>query len=90
VSDRYNSKIAKWIGKINHTASGHWAITITANTTLYSCAEALVNPNWRRHEECHKAQIRKEGFIFYVKYIYFNILFGYWDNPYEIEARKCC
>lgn len=88
MSDVYNSKIAKWIGKLNKSKSGEWAITITKNTTLYSCGEQFVNDAWRKHEDCHKSQIAKEGLMFYLKYVFYNLTKGYWNNPYEVEARK--
>ncbi len=41
------------------------------------------------HEMRHIRQIRKKGVVvFYVKYLYFNIRYGYENNPLEIEARK--
>jgi hypothetical protein len=33
--------------------------------------------------------IRHEGRLkFSVKYLYFTLRYGYWNNPYEIEARE--
>lgn len=41
------------------------------------------------HEMVHIRQQRKIGVIpFYIIYLYYNIKYGYWNNPYEIEARK--
>lgn len=42
-----------------------------------------------KHEMCHWRQFQKEGFWkFKLKYMYYNIKYGYDKNPYEIEARK--
>lgn len=42
-----------------------------------------------RHELKHLEQIDNEGILkFSVKYLWFTWKYGYWDNPYEIEARK--
>lgn len=42
-----------------------------------------------RHERCHEAQMKREGTArFLVKYLWYKLRFGYWDNPYEVEARR--
>lgn len=41
-----------------------------------------------RHEAKHLEQIRREGrIVFSAKYLYWLIRRGYWNHPYEIEAR---
>ena len=41
-----------------------------------------------RHELQHVYQVRKYGwFKFYATYLWYSATKGYWDNPYEIEAR---
>ena len=42
-----------------------------------------------RHEMVHIEQ-QKRGWLigFYIKYLYYNWKYGYWDNPYEVEARR--
>lgn len=41
-----------------------------------------------RHELEHVYQVRRDGFFkFYIKYIWYNFKVGYWNNPYEAEAR---
>lgn len=40
------------------------------------------------HEVCHINQVKKEGKLKFVfKYLWYNIRYGYDNNPYEIEAR---
>ena len=42
-----------------------------------------------KHEKVHiKQQLRGWLIGFYVKYLYYNIRYGYWNNPYEVEARQ--
>ena len=42
-----------------------------------------------RHERKHLEQMQRDGKLVYlVKYSYWLLRYGYWDNPYEIEARK--
>lgn len=41
-----------------------------------------------RHEAKHLEQIERDGrLLFSVKYLYWLVKYGYWDNPYEVEAR---
>ena len=42
-----------------------------------------------RHEQKHLEQMTNDGKLAYmVKYLYWNVRYGYLLNPYEIEARK--
>lgn len=85
--DQYNSKIAAAVGRLN----GHnkYAVTISADCTLYSVPESEVSDRWRRHEDCHKQQIRLLGwFKFMRQYLAENARLGYEKNRFEIEARK--
>ena len=51
--------------------------------------EFLQNTKWVKHELCHVQQFKEHGkFIFIIKYIWESMLHGYYDNKYEIEARK--
>jgi len=41
------------------------------------------------HEKVHiKQQLRGWLIGFYIKYLYYNWKYGYWNNPYEVEARN--
>lgn len=42
-----------------------------------------------RHECMHLTQMATDGwFMFHVKYLYWTLRHGYWNNPYEVEARS--
>lgn len=42
-----------------------------------------------RHEREHEAQMKRDGrALFMVKYCWYCLRHGYWDNPYEIAARN--
>ena len=42
-----------------------------------------------KHESCHIMQVKRDGRLkFICKYLYYNIKYGYYNNPYEIEARQ--
>ena len=41
------------------------------------------------HETCHIIQVKRDGRIkFLIKYLFFNLKYGYYNNPYEVEARN--
>jgi len=49
----------------------------------YEAHEALI-----RHERKHLEQMQRDGKLVYsIKYSYWLLRYGYWNNPYEIEAR---
>lgn len=40
------------------------------------------------HERCHIKQIKRDGrLLFALKYSWWTLRRGYWNNPYEVEAR---
>ena len=42
-----------------------------------------------RHERKQLEQIERDGrLVFSIKYLWWLARYGYWLNPYEIEARK--
>jgi hypothetical protein len=86
MSDKYNSYIAKILGKIN--GYERFAITISSTCTLYSVSENEITERWRKHEDRHKLQYKQNGwFKFVFLYLYYLIRDGYTNNPFEIDAR---
>lgn len=58
------------------------------NTIWYVGLRAKYNSKLRIHEETHIRQMKEDGKIWFtVKYLGYLIRYGYWDNPYEVEAR---
>ena len=50
--------------------------------------EFMADSSWLCHEIQHVMQWRKEGTIlFFLKYIWYSLRYGYYNNPFEIEAR---
>lgn len=67
------------------------AIVIGSTIHLHNTSSAgfLSNPKWVKHELCHIQQFKDYGyFSFMVKYIWESIRHGYYNNKYEVEARK--
>ena len=84
--DKYNHWLGKLFGKLNKNPL--YAVTF-GQTSYYSCSESLVDVKWRKHEDTHKEQYRKDGWIkFLSRYIWQLITKGYMNIDYEIEARK--
>jgi hypothetical protein len=83
MADKYNQT---WVMRLAQPGEKRWAITLFG-TTYYSCPEEQVSERWRRHEECHKLQQKRDGLRFYPRYLHYSRKYGYHDNPYEVEAR---
>ena len=84
-----NSWVAKLAAKKLH--SPNVAIVIGRTVHLYNVSKDpfLKDKKWVKHEMCHVNQFRKYGFAnFILKYLWESMRHGYFNNKYEIEARK--
>lgn len=85
--DVYNSKLAKLLGKWHKQEK--FAITTSSTCTRYSCKLEEVGVKWRTHEDQHKWQIRRIGWIsFMSSYLWHLATEGYDHNQYEVEAQN--
>ena len=42
-----------------------------------------------KHEKVHiRQQVQGLIIVFVIRYVYYLLRYGYWDNPFEVEARK--
>lgn len=88
MSDRYNSKIAGLIGKLNGCSS-NYAVTISKSCTLYSVPKSMVCDEWRRHEDKHKEQFAIRGWWHMITAYFIRIKNeGYYNNQFKIDARE--
>jgi hypothetical protein len=88
VADKYNQRWALWFRPDRRQTTN--AITF-GQVTYYSEPETKViaDAKWRRHENCHKLQWKRDGVVkFAFIYLWYTLRFGYLNNPYEIEARE--
>ena len=93
--DIYNSEY--WLLRLLTPKGQRWAITMGQNSH-FNCYERYVTPQWRAHEDCHKAQFARDGkFKFIVRYCwewligvfrYHNFTDAYLQISYEVEARS--
>ena len=89
LSIKENSWIARLAAKKLH--AGNVAIVIGRTIHLYNVTEQelLKNEKWLKHELCHIKQFQQYGFItFLAKYIWESINKGYFNNKFEVEARR--
>jgi len=82
-----------WLAKIAAIKLGTEAVAMVLGKTihLYNTTEAefLQDEKWVKHELCHIRQFKEHGyFLFLVKYIWESIRKGYYNNRFEVEARK--
>ncbi len=69
-------KVAMVIGKTIHLH----------NTTR---EDFLLDTRWVKHELAHIEQYQRYGVIkFLLLYTWYSIRYGYYNNPFEIEARE--
>ena len=86
---RENSWIAKWAAR--KLKSDNVAIVIGKTIHLHKVNHSrfLADEKWVIHEVCHLQQFKKHGtFIFILKYVWESLKHGYYNNKYEVEARK--
>ena len=56
--------------------------------TIYVLPGHEGNARLIRHEQAHLEQIERDGRVrFAVRYTWWLARYGYWRNPYEVEAR---
>lgn len=84
--NKYNHWLGKLFGFFNK--SKYYAVTF-GQTAYYSCKEEDVGISWQLHEDEHKKQYARDGWIkFLSRYIWQGLTKGYLNIDYEIEARK--
>jgi hypothetical protein len=84
-----NSWIAKLAAK--KLQSENVAIVIGKTIHLHHVSKEnfLKDKKWVKHEMCHINQFKKYGFLnFILKYLWESYRHGYYNNKYEVEARK--
>lgn len=56
---------------------------------ILTIGDPYITAKHYNHEACHIKQVKKEGRLkFIIKYLFYNIKYGYKNNPYEVEARS--
>lgn len=89
----YRLKENSWLARIaaKKLRSDSAAIVFGEVIHLHNISreQFLANERLVKHELCHVKQYRENGFVlFLVKYLLESIRKGYYNNKYEVEARR--
>lgn len=56
---------------------------------IFITEDRIDSERLRKHELAHWKQAQELGVVkFYAKYLWFNMRYGYRENPMEVEARQ--
>ncbi len=89
ITIKENSFIARIAAKKMHSDSLAMVLGKTIHLHNISRESFLKNQRLVKHELCHVRQYQQHGYIgFLVKYLWESIRKGYYNNKFEVEARK--
>lgn len=84
-----NSWLAKIAAKKLKADSVAMVLGKTINLHGVSKTDFLTDEKWLKHELCHIKQFKEHGYFnFVVRYLWESLRKGYYDNRFEVEARK--
>ena len=84
-----NSWLAKLAAKKLSTKSVAMVLGKTIHLHNTTAKKFLCNEKWVKHELCHIKQFKQHGYVYFiVKYLWESISKGYYNNRFEVEARK--
>ncbi len=89
----FNIKENSWLAKIAAKKLKANAVAMVLGKTIHlhntTKANFLKDERWLKHELCHIKQFAAHGyFLFVVKYLWESLRKGYYNNRFEVEARK--
>jgi len=89
----YIIKENSWLAKIAawKLSAGSVAMVLGKTIHLYNASKEdfLKDERWLKHELCHVRQFKEHGyFLFVAKYLWESVQKGYYNNRFEVEARK--
>jgi len=92
-NDEFVVKPNSWLAGIAARKLGSTSVAMVLGKTIHlhniSKTDFLQNKRLLRHELCHVRQYQRHGFIwFLVQYLWESIRKGYYNNKFEVEARK--
>ena len=82
-----------WLAKIAAKKLKANAVALVLGKTIHlyntTKSEFLQDDKWVKHELCHIKQFKQYGWLnFIVKYLWESLRKGYYNNRFEVEARK--
>ena len=89
----YSIKENSWIAKLAAAKLKSKRVAIVIGKTIHlhntSKQNFLKDERWVKHELCHVKQFHQNGYLLFIlKYLWESIKHGYFNNRYEVEARK--
>ncbi len=82
-------KVAKGPIKLALVIVNALAVSTPWGTIYFRNKKIMNDKKVRKHELAHQKQYEREGIIlFVIKYTYYFLTKGWYDNPYEKEALK--
>lgn len=89
----YKIKENSFLARIAANKLGKNDVAMVLGKTIHlwntTSAEFLKNEKWVKHELCHVQQYKQYGFFnFLLRYLWESMRKGYYNNKYEVEARK--
>ena len=91
--ENFTIKENSWVAKIAAKKLKASSVAIVFGSTIHLCnsskEEFLKNEKWLKHELCHIRQYKQHGYFgFIIKYLWESLQKGYYNNKFEVEARK--
>ena len=91
--EHFTIKENSYVAKIAARKLKASSVAIVFGSTIHlwnsSKEDFLKNERWLKHELCHIRQYKEHGYIgFLVKYLWESFRKGYYNNKFEVEARK--
>jgi hypothetical protein len=82
-----------WLAKIAAIKLRSNSVAMVLGKTIHlhntSKEDFLKDTRWLKHELCHIRQFQQHGYlVFLIKYVWESIRKGYYNNKFEVEARK--
>jgi hypothetical protein len=82
-----------WLARLAAIKLGTKSVAMVLGKTIHlhntTKAGFLQDERWLKHELCHIKQFKEHGyFLFVVKYLWESLRKGYYNNRFEVEARK--
>ena len=90
---KFQIKENSWLASIAARKLGSNAVAIVLGKTIHlhniSKQDFLQNEKLLKHELCHVRQYEQHGFSwFLIQYLWESMRKGYYNNKFEVEARK--
>lgn len=92
-NEHFTIKENSFVARIAAWTLNASSVAIVFGSTIHlwnsSKEDFLKNERWLKHELCHIRQYKQHGYMgFIVKYLWESLRKGYYNNKFEVEARK--